>query len=814
MRFRRWRLFVLITLLFFLVIGIGFHAGSSGGYAAQSSAAFDTATAPSWTLLASGDGVVPVSGPTEQTLGLAFDIDRDGVEDIVIGGRKIAPALTWYRRVGSVWQRFVIEDEMLPIEAGGAFYDIDGDGDLDLVAGEDFSRNRLYWWENPYPNYDPDVTWNRYTIKNSGQRRHHDQLIGDFDGDGRAELVFWTKGSGATDSVLNLAEIPDDPKGTQPWPYTQIYSSPQASEGLASADIDGDGVLDIIAAGRWFSHAGGGEYTPHVIDATMHFTRAAAGQLIHGGRPEVVFGAGDEAGPLRWYAWHDGTWVGTPLVDGEIDRGHSLEIGDINGDGYLDIFVAEMRLNGGNQNALTLAFLGDGLGRFTRTEVAIGADNHESRLADLDGDGDLDIFGKPYNYQTPGVNIWINNTRGAQLLLNRWQRHVVDTSRPYRAIFIAYGDLDGDGLPDLISGGWWYRNPGTPGGSWKRTAFGEPLRNMAAVADLDGDGDLDVIGTQGRGSERNDRFAWGRNDGAGNFTIFTNIAEADGDFLQGVAVAQLQPNGPLDVALSWHAAGKGVQALRVPANPAVDMWEWRQLSPVSQDEAVSAADLDGDGDLDLVLGTRWLRNDGDGWIEQQLSSVDGDPDRNSVADINGDRRLDVVIGFEAIGKAGKLAWYAQGANPSAEWTETVIGAPIGPMSLDVADLDGDGDLDVIVGEHDPYNPGRAALVVYENVDGRGREWVRQVIHTGDEHHNGALLVDIDNDGDLDIVSIGWSHNRVLLYENRAPRPFTPAPGETIEPPFDPGTHPPDLPENPGWIEDLPFEIFMPQTLQS
>jgi hypothetical protein len=41
------------------------------------------------------------------------------------------------------------------------------------------------------------------------------------------------------------------------------------------------------------------------------------------------------------------------------------------------------------------------------------------------------------------------------------------------------------------------------------------------------------------------------------------------------------------------------------------------------------------------------------------------------------------------------------------------------------------------------------------------------VSTGDEHHDGAVLVDIDGDGDLDIISIGWAHGRVLLYENKA-----------------------------------------------
>jgi hypothetical protein len=112
-------------------------------------------------------------------------------------------------------------------------------------------------------------------------------------------------------------------------------------------------------------------------------------------------------------------------------------------------------------------------------------------------------------------------------------------------------------------------------------------------------------------------------------------------------------------------------------------------------------------------------------------------------------------------------WYAQPPVATDLWTEHHIADVIGPMSLDVVDMDTDGDFDVVVGEHNLKEPAGARLLVFENKDGKGSSWVPHLVHTGDEHHDGALAADIDGDGDLDIVSIGWEHGKVLLYENLA-----------------------------------------------
>ena len=389
---------------------------------AAASFVFGVAAAePQWRHLSSRTGDLPEPGPsTEQTGALIADLDRDGTNDFVISFRKVAPALVWYRHTPAGWDRYMIETNFLTVEAGGAVYDIDGDGNPDLVFGGDWQSHDLWWWRNPSPNFNPAVPWERHTIKSGGATQHHDQVFGDFLGTGKPQLAFWNQGA----KKMFLAEIPPDPRHAASWPLIEIFSGSggeaaregfQYPEGMTACDIDGDGKVDLLAGNFWLKHRGGKTFEAIRIGSIGG--RIAAGKFKPGKYPQVVIAPGDGTGPLRWYECVSNpefstNWIGHDLLDRMV-HGHSLQIADIDGDGNLDVFAAEMAqwteraAHPDNPGATAWIFYGDGHGNFRRTVFARGIDFHEARIGDLNGDGKQDVLDKPYTWETPRIDVWL-----------------------------------------------------------------------------------------------------------------------------------------------------------------------------------------------------------------------------------------------------------------------------------------------------------------------------------------------------------------------------------------------------------------------
>jgi hypothetical protein len=357
-----------------------------------------------WLHLSTAQGDLPPADVGRQVAALIHDIDKDGRNDFLIASYE---KMVWYRcnPASRAWTKYWIEKGMPTgsLEAGGDFCDIDGDGAPDLVMGSAYGgKGGIWWWKNPYPSFDPDTPWERHLVLQVG-KQHHDQIFGDFEGLGRPQLAFFDNPG----KKLYLASIPADPKTL--WPYREICTlSPTGGnpEGFAKADVNGDGKLDIVGGGWWLEHAGGGKFLAHPINSSRQFSRSAAAHLIRDGRPQILLNSGDGVGPLEMYRWNGTRWTAKTLIP-RVDHGHTLQVADIDGDGHLDIYAAEMYNPGPGARCRQWVLYGDGKGDFDVQLLSTGIGSHESKLGDLDGDGRVDILQKDFQ-QERRVDIWLN----------------------------------------------------------------------------------------------------------------------------------------------------------------------------------------------------------------------------------------------------------------------------------------------------------------------------------------------------------------------------------------------------------------------
>jgi hypothetical protein len=191
--------------------------------------------------------------------------------------------------------------------------------------------------------------------------------------------------------------------------------------------------------------------------------------------------------------------------------------------------------------------------------------------------------------------------------------------------------------------------------------------------------------------------------------------------------------------------------------------------------------MDNDGQLDVCagfmvgeegIGVAWWRNPGDGsepWQQFKIGETQFHGDKFIGADVNGDGRKDMVVTEERYpGKEpdASMYWFEAPVDPTTpDWPRHTIVTQYSMNNLDVADLDRDGDADIVTCEH--KGP-KEKLQIWEN-DGKANFTVH-VIDEGKESHLGAILDDLDHDGDLDIVSIAWEDFQYLhVWRNDAIR---------------------------------------------
>lgn len=338
-----------------------------------------------------------------------------------------------------------------------------------------------------------------------------------------------------------------------------------------------------------------------------------------------------------------------------------------------------------------------------------------------------------------------------------------------------FQDINNDGFVDIVSGRYVYQNPGGDmAKDWTRVDLGANADGCLFV-DVDGDDFADVIA-----AALPNVFWFEAKDVQGSAWQATKIGElpATGhNNGQGYAVADLIAGGKLEIILQ---ADKGIYVCEIPENTAAKNWHWKMIVTSGSDEGIGIGDIDGDGDLDMAFGDieegqkehptilDWAENPGnldDEWKRHSIGSTEHAIDRVEVADMNDDGRPDVIVSEERYpGKEpdAHLWWFEATAHG---WERHLVVQQYSMNNLDVADADKDGDMDIVTNMHKGES---LATQIWEN-DGSG-QFTKHVVDTGKEMHLGARFIDLDNDGDLDIVGHAWDNYKFLhMWRNDAIR---------------------------------------------
>lgn len=639
---------------------------------------------------------------------------------------------------------------------------MDGDGDLDGVVSSRFD-GRIVWYEN---NGNSDFVDYHILMETEDANRHI--VVADFGNNGLADIVIGKNplGDPATRLMRNtgsgfiLSEI------QMPLEFSWI-------ERLESNDLDMDGIPDLILFDRptqkacWFRSLGNGLFAEPIVIETPQ-----------------------------------GTTVNS--------------FHDINGDGSMDVFI---------HNSLQRRFfcmINDGTGQFILTDsIPFDLVNKIHGVADVDGDGDLDIVSDLFVMAVHSALVWLENDGTGQYVAYHqltpegpeigWSPvRILDidgepgveivASMPVRTYTVGsdhmftvqslsgfadqlgvFEDFNGDGLPDLCTGLHVLVNNGS-GGNWTDVrAMDNPshVKDFELV-DVNKDGLADIVASSSF-SQLEVLPYLGDGSYARRSTVISQPAS-----VYHVMPVDYNNDGLVDIAFTGWMSGD----FNLATNP-FDSGFWpREVLATEQQsgQIISSAigDFDGDGDLDLitvpisVAGNEIVlhRNQGNGtYAEEAIAPTqEGYLSGNMIVfDLDGDGDLDVALaenGEESF--TGGITVFINDGSGHFNVIDLSDHTTAHSTQLSAADFDDDGDMDILFNNSLP-----GIIAIYEHEDGN---FIRHVIDEPTHYAPYAShAMDVDKDGLVDVIGfsqhggaiLNGQHSGIYWYRNLGEWQFSP-----------------------------------------
>ena len=624
------------------------------------------------------------------------------------------------------------------------------DGDLDIVVGNDGAtgNSNAYYADEAnelLPNYyyagqanelllnDGLGTFSRDSSFLGGYARTRSLALGDVNGDGALDIIVGNGGAechnycvdnyGPDELLLNNGS---GSFKAHPDVFDTGLNRQRRTEVVALADVDGDGDLDLFV-GRYglandlFLNDGLGRFS-----VVTDFPGRAGGKST---TKAVSFGDVDGDGDLDALVGNIGEDV-LMLNDGSgnfsvatFQSGTScafaVAFADVDGDGDLDALVGNKLMLGGS------------LGGFAADRTFDGGvmDTKAVALGDVDGDGDLDII--------------LGSVEGSELLINDGTGSYSKDARFPGWIThghaIVCGDVDGDGDLDIVFGnGVYYGGPnqllindGSGGFSARILPGGSAVTTSLAFADLDADGDLDLLVGNCPSFGQEDTTGANLlllNDGTGEFTVDSNFPGSSTHRALTVAFGDLNGDGTLDIFIgNGDNLGNGNEDFSTN-QILLNQGSGSFIEDTSFDggnactRGAALGDADGDGDLDILLGTNGapnelLLNDGSGGFSSASTMDFPSTTTPGVAvtflDVDADGALDILIGNDDF-RANTLL--RNDGSGSFSIDLNFDGGSGSTYAVALGDVDLDGDLDLIV-----VNQGGNELLLYTHCPSKGAQ---------------------------------------------------------------------------------------------
>ncbi|MEM7575363.1 MAG: T9SS type A sorting domain-containing protein [Bacteroidota bacterium] len=647
------------------------------------------------------------------------------------------------------------------------FADFDGDGDQDLFLSGSLSNEEE---ESEYYFNDGNGDLKRSTGVIGGISHGAVEFF-DLDGDGDLDYLMTGMSFGFARSWL----FENEGNGL----FDQISNSFEevSNSAMATEDIDNDGDVDLILTGvnedgEYVTKLYRQNFNSIFFPLQVSFDGVANGtvdfvDMNYDGKMDVFITGETESGLLisKIYLKGNGSTnyqevQETPFVG--VTNG-TVNFSDFNGDDYLDVL-----LTGSDDNNTPIAhmYYNDGTGTFSLNDVVNleGVSHGAVITADFDNDNDVDIILSGQNENgIPIIRHYVNTGE---------EEFDINLSSEINAVWrgaISVSDVQGDGFLDLLVAGldetgeettFIYHNDGEGNLLVPSTLpFIGVYGGDAGFADLDNDGDQDLV-YMGGGLNSYETLVY-LNDGIGEFDLLQDV-DLLKMFSGEIVLRDFNGDNNIDLLIHGFSGTQVYVALYFNQGDADFIELGSGAFQSLRRPVVAAGDLDGDGDQDVIVAgespvsfevvTNVYLNDGIGNFDLlEDSPIEGTRSGDlDLVDIDGDSDLDVVI-TEV--NSGPTKIYLNDGLATFNELENAGGLPdIRTSNLDFGDFDNDNDQDVLLQGRINLNNGSSASLktIYLN-DGTGYFEEQLDLPFYGDQPGASMLADIDNDGDLDIL---------------------------------------------------------------